>query len=112
MLSLWQMLKIMCARRPPGKKRRAVISAARRRLLLSNAMAILNRPRFLSKFECAPGDMSVKGQVLNFLLAAQRDAASLLCAKRRRRPARRRYMRPILIPCNVICIFVEVLFGS
>lgn len=73
MLSLWQMLKIV--------------------LLLSNAVAILNRPRFLNKFECEPGDMSPKGQVLNFLIAAQ-------------------YMRPVLIPLNVICIFVEMLFGG
>jgi len=73
MLSLWQMLKVC--------------------LLMSNAVAILNRPRFLNKFEAEPGDMSLKGQVLNFLLAAQ-------------------YMRPVLIPLNMICIFVELLFGG
>lgn len=73
MLSLWQMLKVV--------------------LLLSNSVAIMNRPRFLNKFEAEPGDMSLKGQVLNFFLAAQ-------------------YLRPMLIPLNMVCIFVELLFGG
>jgi len=37
--------------------------------------------------------MSLRSQVVNFLLAAQ-------------------YLRPMLIPLNVLVMFVELLFGS
>jgi len=73
MLSLWSLLKIC--------------------LLLSNSVAILNKPRFLDRFDAARHEGSLTGQALNFLTAAQ-------------------YMRPVLIPLNLVCIFVEMLFGS
>lgn len=73
MLSLWRILKII--------------------LLVTNAVTILNRKRFLSKFESEIPDMSLKTQVVNFLLAAQ-------------------YLRPALIPLNITVIAVELLFGG
>ena len=72
MLSLWSMIQIC--------------------LLSCNAVAILNRPRFLDRVESrCSGDLST--QALNFVKAAQ-------------------YLRPILIPLNIVCIFVEMLFGA
>jgi len=72
MLSLWSLLKVG--------------------LLVTNAVTILNRKRFLAKFETAD-HLSLKAQVVNFLLAAQ-------------------YLRPALVPINVVVIIVELLFGS
>ena len=72
MLSLWSMIKVC--------------------LLGCNAIAILNRPRFLDKVEArCSNDMAT--QAVNFAKAAQ-------------------YLRPILIPLNIVCIFVEMLFGA
>lgn len=73
MLSLWGLLKVI--------------------LLMTNAIAILNRKRFLSKFESDIPDMSLGSQVVNFLLAAQ-------------------YLRTPLIPLNILVIFIELLFGG
>ena len=72
MLSLWSMIKVC--------------------LLGCNAIAILNRPRFLDKVEArCSNDLAT--QAINFAKAAQ-------------------YLRPILIPLNIGCIFVEMLFGA
>ncbi|KAJ1460202.1 hypothetical protein M885DRAFT_510003 [Pelagophyceae sp. CCMP2097] len=74
MMSLWALLKIV--------------------LLCTNAVTILNRPRFLARFETnLDNSMSLKSQVVNFVLAAQ-------------------YMRAPLIPVNVLVIFVGLLFGG
>ena len=61
-------------------------------LLGGNALAILNRPRLREKGDarCA-NEMAT--QAVNFAKAAQ-------------------YLRPILIPLNIVCIFVEMLFGA
>lgn len=73
MLSLWGLLKVI--------------------LLMTNAISILNRKRFLAKFESDIPDMSLRSQVVNFLLAAQ-------------------YLRTPLIPLNILVIFIELLFGG
>lgn len=74
MLSLWGLLKVI--------------------LLMTNAVTVLNRKRFLSRFEDdIPGQVTLKSQVLNFLLAAQ-------------------YLRAPLVPCNALVIIVELLFGG
>jgi len=62
-------------------------------LLCTNAVAILNRKRFLARLQPEVPDLSLRSQVVNFLLAAQ-------------------YLRPMLIPLNVLVMFVELLFGS
>ena len=72
MLSLWSMIKVC--------------------LLGCNAIAILNRPRFLDKVEARCSN-EMATQAVNFAKAAQ-------------------YLRPILIPLNIVCIFVEMLFGA
>lgn len=69
MLSLWGLVKVG--------------------VMLTNAITILNRKRFLSKFE---GDRSLS-KVVDFLLAVQ-------------------YMRVPLIPLNATVIVVELLFGG
>lgn len=72
-MSLWSLLKVC--------------------LLSCNAVAILDKRRFLQPTEERFEGREVVHQALNFLNAAQ-------------------YLRPVLIPLNFVCIFVEVLFGS
>ncbi|KAJ8613008.1 hypothetical protein CTAYLR_004049 [Chrysophaeum taylorii] len=68
MLSLWGLLKVI--------------------LLVTNAVAILNRKRFLKRFESDVPDLSLRHQILNFLLAAQ-------------------YLRAPLIPVNILGCVIE-----